>query len=512
MDIYLSKEKINHVKSVLNASIPSEETMEMIVPDALPDILRIVDADATVFLRSKSTDPGRVTVTGVAAATVIYCGENESGVFKLELEIPFSAASSEGEILPSTRVTASVTVTSADASMINPRKIIARVNLLTNVTCYNDAEIAVASGMDEDNDAEIELLTDSAEVDTTTGVREKTFVISDELTVPAANPPIGEILKYKVQLVPDDTKVVGNKLILRGTAYVSLLYRTAEENDLSRSEFSTEFSQILELDGAGADSGNLFNLMLTNAYFDAEQSPHNPDGRTVIMEVHAVAQCVLSEKKRLNFISDIYSTKYNLEQTTEECVFDGRKRLTANAVFHGMLETPTNVSRVVALNVHAGDVASAQEPGGVTLRCPLNVNAVYVSDDGRVMSTMRQYEAEAGIEGDENVLGTAAANCGKDAYGAPVGGGIELRIPVEFDVIQTNRMQMRTLAGLSYDETNPADTSKAPSLVVYRAGQGDSLWNLAKKNRSTAKLIAEANALENEDNVAGQLLIIPKKR
>jgi LysM repeat protein len=73
-------------------------------------------------------------------------------------------------------------------------------------------------------------------------------------------------------------------------------------------------------------------------------------------------------------------------------------------------------------------------------------------------------------------------------------------------------MQMRTLAGLSYDETNPADTSKAPSLVVYRAGQGDSLWNLAKKNRSTAKLIAEANALENEDNVAGQLLIIPKRR
>jgi hypothetical protein len=333
MDIYLSKEKINHVKSVLNASIPSEETMEMIVPDALPDILRIVDADATVFLRSKSTDPGRVAVTGVAAATVLYCGENESGVFILELEIPFTAASSDGEILPSTRVTANVSVTSADASMINPRKIIARVNLLTNVTCYNDAEISVASGMDEDNDAEIELLTDSAEIDTTTGVREKTFVISDELTVPAANPPSGEIMKYKVQLVPEDTKVVGNKLILRGTAYVSLLYRTAEENDLSRSEFSTEFSQILELDGAGADSGNLFILMLTNAYFDAEQTPHNPDGRTVIMEIHAVAQCVLSEKKRLNYISDMYSTKYNLEQTTVECVFDSRKRLTAGTVF-----------------------------------------------------------------------------------------------------------------------------------------------------------------------------------
>ena len=207
MDIYLNKEKINHVKSVLNTSIASEETMEMIVPDALPDILRIVDADATVFLRSKSTDPGRVTVTGVAAATVIYSGENESGVFKMDLEIPFTAVASESEIQPSTRVTANVSVTMADAAMINPRKIIVRINLMTNVSCFNESELSVASGMDEDNDAEIELLTDANEIETTTGVKEKTFVISDELTVPSANPPIGEILKYKVNLVPEDTKV-----------------------------------------------------------------------------------------------------------------------------------------------------------------------------------------------------------------------------------------------------------------------------------------------------------------
>ena len=512
MDIYLNKEKINHVKCVLNTRISNEETLEMIVPDALPDILRIVDADATVFLRSKSTDLGRVTVTGVAAATVIYCGENESGVYKLELEIPFTAAASDGEILPGTKVTASVAVTSSDASMINPRKIIARVNLLTNVSCFNEAELSVASGMDEDNDAEIELLTDNCEIDTTTDVKEKTFVVSDELSVPASNPPIGEIMKYKVDIVPEDTKVVGSKLILRGSAYVSLLYKTADENELSRSEFTTEFSQIIELDGAGGESGSAFILMLTNAYFDADQSAHNPDGRTVIMEVHAVAQCVLSEKKRLSYISDMYSTKYALEQTTEDCVFDGRSRLTANTVFHGTLDTPTNVSHVVSLNVHAGDVETENQTGGVSLKCKLSVNAVYASDDGRVLSVMRQYEVEANAETDENAECSANANCGKDVYGVAVGGGIELRIPVEFDVTQVASKQIRTLTGLSYDETEPIDNSNAPSLVVYRAGQGDTLWNLAKKNRSSSKLIVEANGLEREDNVAGQLLIIPKKR
>ncbi len=512
MDIYLNKEKINHIKSVLNTSIASEETMEMIVPDAMPDILRIVDTDANVFLRSKSSDPGRVTVTGVVAATVLYCGENESGVYKMELEIPFTAISSEGEIITSTRVTAAVNVSSVDASMINPRKIIVRVNLQTNVKCYNEAELSVTSGLDEENDAEIELLTDSAEIDTTTGVKEKTFVISDELTVPGSNPPVGEILKYKVNLVAEDTKVVGSKLILRGTAYVSLLYKTADDNELSRSEFNTEFSQIIDLDDAAAESGNSFVLMLTNAYFDTEQSLQNPEGRTIIMEVHAVAQCVLSEKKRLSYISDIYSTKYALEETIEDCVFEGQNNIPANTVLHATLETPENVSHVASINVHAGAVTMMAEAGMLTLSCPLNVNAVYVTDDGNVQSVTQEYQAEANVETDEDVQGTAIANCGKDVYGVASSGGIELRIPVEFDVTQINQKQIRSLSGLSYDETEPINNSKAPSLIVYRAGQGDTLWYLAKKNQSTSRLIIEANGLENEENMEGQLLIIPKKR
>ena len=92
--------------------------------------------------------------------------------------------------------------------------------MLIDVACYNDAEMLVAAGMDEDTDAGIELLTDNTEVMTTTNVKEKTFVITDELTMPASNLPIGEILKYKAALAPEDIKVVGSKLILRGTVSV----------------------------------------------------------------------------------------------------------------------------------------------------------------------------------------------------------------------------------------------------------------------------------------------------
>jgi LysM repeat protein len=516
MDIYLNKEKLNYVKSVLSTSLNHEETMEMIVPDALPDILRIVDTDATVFLRSKSTDIGRVSISGIAVTTVIYCPDGEPGVRKLELEIPFTATANESDISQNTKVTANISVASADASMINPRKIIARVDLQSELNCYNDAELVISSGLEDDSDAGIELLTDSSDIFTTTGIREKTFVISDELTIPATNPPIGEILKYRVAITPDDTKVVGSKLILRGTTHVSLLYNPqggAAGNEMSKADFTTEFSQIIELDGALGDSSFGIILMLTNAYFDAEQSPHNPDGRVLIMEIHAVAQCVTSEKKKISYISDMYSTKFMLEQVTTDYLFDSKNMSKTGAVFHGVMETPTPVSRILALNVHPGAVAALPQMNAMTLRAPLSVNAIYVSDDGRVLSSMRQYDVETTIETLQNIKYSANAACGKDVYGVAVGNGIELRIPVDITIIESSQKQIKSLSGLSYDETAPADNTKSPSLVVYRMAKGDTLWKLAKKHNSTSKLILNANGLEKEENVgAGQLLIIPKKR
>ncbi|UOO36871.1 DUF3794 domain-containing protein [Oscillospiraceae bacterium CM] len=511
MDIFLNKEKINYVKSVLNASMANEETMEMIVPDALPDILRIVDTDGTVFLRSKSTDNGRAVICGVVDATVLYCPEGESGLRKLNTEVPFTVTAPNGDISPNTRVTANAVLSSADASMVNPRKIIVRVNLMTDVSCFNDDDAMIAAGLEDNGEAGIEALTDSGDIVTTTGVREKTFVISDELAVPAGNPPVGEMLKYRIMLSPEETKMVGSKLILRGSAAVMLLYLPEGGGEPAKADFSTEFSQIMELDNAGQDDDFHIILMPTNAYFDSEMSPHNPDGRNLIMEIHAVAQCVTSEKKRLSYIKDLYSTKYPLDMTTTDAQFENRSQTKVPAVFHGVLETPSAVSRVLALNVHPGAVTLAAGSGEMS--CPLNVCVLYISDDGRVLSAMRQFDVTAASEPMENAHSTANAVCGKDVYGVPVGNAIELRIPVDMTITATTAVPFKTIDALSYDETMPLDRSKEPSLIVTRTANGESLWDIAKKHHSSSKLILAANEMDSEENMgAGQLLIIPKQR
>jgi LysM repeat protein len=110
------------------------------------------------------------------------------------------------------------------------------------------------------------------------------------------------------------------------------------------------------------------------------------------------------------------------------------------------------------------------------------------------MSCLRQYEVESSAEMLPYTKYSVNAACGRDVYGVAVGNGIELRIPVDITLTQNVQRKVTTLSGLSYDETAPFDTSKLPSIVVYRMKNGDTLWKLSKKHCSTSKLISVPTA------------------
>ena len=53
MELELERTQLNGFENVLDTMVYHEETLEMIVPDACPDILRIVDTEGNVCLKGK---------------------------------------------------------------------------------------------------------------------------------------------------------------------------------------------------------------------------------------------------------------------------------------------------------------------------------------------------------------------------------------------------------------------------------------------------------------------------
>ena len=513
MELHLSHERIDHVRSVLNTSVIQEETMEMIVPDALPDILRIICADATVLVRSKDTDAGRVSVSGIAAATVIYAPDGAGGVRRIGIDIPFTISAAESEITPASKVTARVSAVNADASMINPRKFAVRVSLCAELACYNDAELSVCSDVEPNEEAGIEILKESLAVRIPVDVREKPFVISDELAIPNSSPQIGEILRSRAAVTAEEARVVGNKVIFRGNAVISLLYSPADGGELCGAELASEFSQIMEFANISEECEFELVLMLTGSYIEAGGMEVS-DGRQIRAELHVVAQCVAIEKKVIPFVGDVYSTRFNLTQNASELAFENKdSAISVSSVFRGTLETEDDVSRVISVSAVAGAVESAAENGVMTMKAPLFVKCIYTDGGGRIQSASGRFEVEATGDARGGCKYTINASCGREVYGVSSGNGIELRLPVDFIIMGTAPVRVSPVSEISYDEDTALDTSKIPSIMISKTVNGDTLWKLAKRHRSTTELILSANGLENEEDVAaGQMLIVPKKR
>ena len=63
------------------------------------------------------------------------------------------------------------------------------------------------------------------------------------------------------------------------------------------------------------------------------------------------------------------------------------------------------------------------------------------------------------------------------------------------------------------DEVNQeeSETNQDYSVVVYIVKPGDTLWNIAKKFRTTVDFIVRTNGIENPDKIdVGQKLYIPR--
>ena len=70
MELELKRDAIHCFETVADVTICQEETQEAIVPDACPDILRIVEVCGQACLTGKQAREGMATVSGMVRASV----------------------------------------------------------------------------------------------------------------------------------------------------------------------------------------------------------------------------------------------------------------------------------------------------------------------------------------------------------------------------------------------------------------------------------------------------------
>ena len=497
MELSLQGEKLEFMDAVFSGVVQAEASTEKIVPDAMADVVEVICADVLPLLRSKEAQGGRVVVTATAEVSVVCRFENGS-VSALSAEAPLSFACEAAEASRESAVIASVASAEAKVRLINPRKLGISVTASAELTCLEPRTVTLPTEAGEG--AEINV----CEHRLTLAERafEKTFSLSEDLSLPGVKPDVGEILTSGVRLTCDEEKAVGSKCVVRGTVTADVVYFPAGGGEPEKFVFTLPYSQVTE----ACEQAEMKQFEATPALTGVFLT-RGSEERRLTLEIHAVLQCRQYAERTVSCVCDAYSTRCELNAVYDTVRLEDRLGTEElNGTVRGTLSVGESVEKIVAVR---GECPLRALCADGNVSAGIRVSVLYMSG-GALRCASGVLTAEAPCPSPEDVSAAVPVLPG-ELYAAPSQQGIDVRAPVLFRLLEGRCETLRYLKSASWPDD--AEMPAGPSLLLHRVAEGETLWQLGKEGRSTEALISAANGLEKGVcPPVGTLLIIPRKR
>lgn len=474
---------------VINTAVTKEGTAEVTIPDAMPDVSELLLTDGQSLIRGKDVHSGGLTVSGISELTVLFRTEDDR-TERISIDVPFEAeagCSTGGD----SRAVASVRLTSAEARMLSARRILVRAEVCVTISLWTPAELRWLESAAAEN-CSVELRRERVRLVPTVAVEEKTFVSEDVQPLPAGKPPVGSLLASRAVLRPESAESVGGKLVVRGSASVSVIYETGA-GEIAQAELNQYWSVFIDLPEAGEGLSFETVTALTGCSVETD------DGGFRI-SVGGVVQAVVRRCEELELIVDAYGTDCSLVPTIETTIVDAEAvpEITVDTIsVH--LESLRRPRTLVCISADCGRPRLEKE----SVCVPVTVRALCVMEDGK--PALLTGRGEALCSGCGSI---PEVSCG-ELYASVAASGADVRVPVSFTLTRCRKEELRYLSAAEARAAAPMEGQ--PTVTIIRAAAGDTVWSLGRARGLPCASIRAYNRLsEDEEPEPGSLLLLAR--
>lgn len=505
MELELRRESVRCWETVCRTTLEQEETAEMIVPDACPDIWQVLDGEGKLLLQRKEPLEGKAEFSGLLKVTILYQPEGEGDLEAMEVTLPVAASPDLPKVTRRCMLQVSPKVLSVDVHLLNPRKVLVRASWQLEVEGFSPQTLSLASMAEEAETYAVRQKTDVFRSLMTVGAQEKSFTYSDALTLPAGRPAVKRLLGTRVSCTCSEARVIGTKLVFKGEAVLKVLCR-GEDGKVFPAEFRLPYSQIMDAGEDGEDAVCSMELLFTDVKCTLdEEDPH-----AFQAELALQAQGVLRKQVEVPVLADLYSTVYDLQ--TEESPMTTQQLLGRSEdqeMVRSVLETEGLPVEILDVQACLGRTSQRQEGQDRVLTQEVQLMVLYQGEEGPA-SLHQKVMAEHRMPGQGEIPCTFSGEILRAPTAAPVSEGVEVSFPLVFRWMalesQDTPLVSRVILGEKREEAG-----ERPSVILRAVRAGETLWDVAKACLSTDGEIMEASGLTSGELYPGQMLLIPRK-
>lgn len=480
---------------------------DIIVPDVKPDILNTIHTSGNVCIYKKEVLEGKVRIDGCVNVYIMYLADGEmSSVRSLNTCLDFTNTFDFENVRPDMNLELEVEVRSVDCKVLNGRKVSVKAAVELKQKVYSNETVEYIRQIQ--NVEDIQLLNKSFVLNSLIGSGMNKVYAKDTLILDNID-NLAEILKVDLKITNQDTKVSYNKILAKADASVKIMYLTEDDR-------INVVESIIPVMGF-VDIPNVSDDNLVDTKYELKNlivKPNSVEEHSIYIEAEIELSCMVYESRNVDMIQDLYSPSQNLvfnkkairsmvgkERIEDVCSI---RQTSPVAEIHGNriydVEVVPSISNQNLLN------------GRIVYEGEVGLKFIYSSDNGgnidtKTMSLPFTFNVDAPNVNQSSMVETQMQIKNQNFVVMP-DGNIDISIDINFIMNISKMTSINLIDSINAEENRQIEIY---SIIIYFVKPGDTLWEIAKRFRSTVEDIARVNNIENPDKLnVGQQLFIPR--
>lgn len=516
---------MDFVKKILHQICRKSEAVSQItfdedynVPDARPDVGRMIQKKGEVTIGDVQISEGKARVFGGLIFHLLYVSDGERRrICQLSGELPIDETINLEGLTGGDKVCITWEVEDLNLHLINSRKLGVRAIVTLHAWIEELCDLAVPMEIRGESDAAVKRK--EYRVVELAVQKKDVLRVKKELTIPSGKPELHEIIWQDLEVRGLDLRAEEGRVSAQGELFVFCLYSDGEEDHpLQWVEQAVPFQTEVECQGCTSEM--IPRIESTLGQTTLEIQPDS-DGEERVLQAEAVLELdiCLYQEENVSLLQDVYHPHREcIPKVQEETLESLLIRNSSKCRLTDKLQMRVPKNKILQICHSDGKIKIDEEKiveNGIEVTGVVELKALYVVSDDE----MPFYAAETAIPFRYTIeVPGIAEDCRYELQSSidqlsttmPDSSDIEAKVVLNLNALVFRRRKEMVMQYVEEKDRAPEELQKLPGITCYFVKPGDTLWDIAKKFYTTTDKIRELNDLKTENLTPMQQLLVER--